>query len=33
MIAIGLTESLTLEAAKRAALGAGSRILQTFVIV
>lgn len=30
MIAIGLTESLTLEAAKRAALGAGSRILQTF---
>jgi uncharacterized protein (TIGR01319 family) len=30
MIAIGLTKSLTLEAAKRAALGAGSRILQTY---
>lgn len=30
MVAIGLTESLTTEAAKRAALGAGSRILKTY---
>lgn len=30
MVAIGLTQSLTTEAAKRAALGAGSRILKTF---
>lgn len=30
MIAIGLTETLTTEAAKRAALGAGTRILRTY---
>ena len=30
MIAIGLTETLTAEAAKRAALGAGTRILKTY---
>ncbi|MGY3779620.1 methylaspartate mutase accessory protein GlmL [Isobaculum melis] len=30
MVAIGLTESLTAEAAKRAALGAGTRILKTY---
>lgn len=30
MVAIGLTESLTVEAAKRAALGAGTRILKNY---
>lgn len=30
MIAIGLTESLTAEAAKRAALGAGTRVVKTY---